>query len=257
MEEQRETAVLNYQESIREIERFVSFVYELEPAIKLADLIRKFGKVSRYWQRNWTKLKNDTDEWKEFNQRFNNFSRKEIVISERYLSIGADKIYDYTEVVGKQLIVMLVSIFEVYLNQKFQSLILQNPLLYLKNLEKSGDITNLSLKNLNKLEFNLEKIVEFLIHEEKIKPNFQNFESTQKYFSYLSISVPNDSLIEFIIDIRHVMIHNYGKPDKKFLKKYSLDLNSVPSLSIGKDLIEDAIISLNKIVDKIEKQSIN
>ncbi len=244
----------NFNKNISELKRFAVFAYELEPAKKLADLIKKCRSIGGYWDLNWESLKVDTAEWKEFNQRFNSFIQKDVTNSSRYLSIGGDKLYDHTEIIGQQLLVMIVSVLEVYFTQQLLNLVRSKPLVYLENLQKNGEIKNIDINLLNRFKFQPGRIVEYLLYEGKIIYNMQNFDSVKKHFRYFNVNVPDNSFVENVIDIRHLVIHRLGRPDKKFLEKYGIEGSVLSTLSISKDFVDMIIFEVEKVVNKIEKE---
>lgn len=159
----------------------------------------------------------------------------------------------FEEIIKRQLIIMIISITEVYLEQTFLYLLEVFPEDYFRKIKIKRGCSSKSIRQ----EIQMSKKEQGgLIDFRKLHYSFQNINSIKEQFSNFDIHIPMKHLLdmETYFDVRHVFVHKFGGFDEKFNKKYGYEFFDEKGLLIYDDFVYSAISDVGKLADSLEKR---
>ncbi len=162
-------------------------------------------------------------------------------------------VIEFEEIIKRQIIVIVISITEVYLEQTFLFLLKDFSSDYFRKIKmRNGDSPKSIRQEIQKIRRGCGE----LINLKKVRYNFQNINSIREQFSNFDISLSMQHLLslETYFDVRHVFVHKFGGFDEKFKRKYGYEFFDEDGLLIYNDFVYSAISDVKKFADNVEKK---
>ncbi|MBA7660337.1 hypothetical protein ES703_68339 [subsurface metagenome] len=148
--------------------------------------------------------------------------------------------------------ILLVSYFEAYSKDYFLNIVNRNPKYGLPFLDKS-----LKIEDIKEYGFDLSKSIGSLISK---KINFQNIDEVeQAYGRAFKVDIFNQNLslrkkLVKLFQDRHILVHNNGKIDKKYISITKCNKNNLRKrIIITKKQLKEYTTVILAIADNIER----
>lgn len=149
-----------------------------------------------------------------------------------------------------QALVLVVSSMETYLKDKLADTIKKDPRLLNPHSDKDIKIRRIIECGLD-LKDDIGKLIVEKIKFQQLKQVNEHYEKT---FGFKPLSKKNIKNINKILQMRHVIVHNSGYIDKKYLSNVKSKLREGQLLVIHRDELLRIIDYVEKIVSDVESQ---